>query len=100
MMEGRHIPVAGIVIALATAAVMAFAGANVFLVGAATLVWIGSFWLAIPPPPAALPEAREGVQLTTTGVRDLIEHSGLPMLLLDGSRVIIANAAAREVLGA
>lgn len=99
MPEGRHIPVAGIVIALATAAVMAFAGANIFLVGAATIVWIGSFWLAVPPPPVALPERREGVQLTTTGVRDLIEHSGLPMLLLDGSRIIIANAAAREVIG-
>jgi two-component system phosphate regulon sensor histidine kinase PhoR len=39
------------------------------------------------------------VQLTTSGVRGLIEHSGLPMVLLDGDRIIIANAAAREVMG-
>jgi two-component system phosphate regulon sensor histidine kinase PhoR len=100
MTEGRHIPVAGIVIACATAAVMMFGGVNFLLVAAATLVWIGSFWLAAPPPPTALPQTREGVQLTTTGVRDLIEHSGLPMFLLDGDRIIIANAEGREVLGA
>ncbi len=40
------------------------------------------------------------MQLTTTGMRDLIEHSGLPMFMLDGSRIIIANAAAREEMGA
>lgn len=100
MTEGRHIPVAGIVIALATAVFMIFAGASFWLVGAATLVWIGSFWLAVPPPATAPPQTREGVQLTTTGVRDLIEHSGLPMFLLDGSRIIVANAEGREVLGA
>lgn len=100
MMEGRHIPIAGIVIALATAVVTLLAGANFLLVMLVTLVWIGSFWLAAPPPPIVLPQAVEGVQLTTSGVRDLIEHSGLPMFLLDGSRIIVANAEGREVLGA
>ena len=33
-------------------------------------------------------------------MRDLIEHSGLPMLMLDGDRIIVANAAAREAIGA
>lgn len=100
MKQGRHIPIAGIVIALATGAVMAFAGANAWLVGTAVLIWIGSFWLAAPPPTPAAPKPYEGMQLTTSGVRDLIEHSGLPMVLLDGNRIIIANAAAREVMGA
>jgi two-component system phosphate regulon sensor histidine kinase PhoR len=32
-------------------------------------------------------------------MRDLIENSGLPLLMLDGERIIVANAAAREALG-
>jgi two-component system phosphate regulon sensor histidine kinase PhoR len=100
MKQGRYLPVAGIGIALATGAIMIFAGMNPWLVGVAMLIWIASFWLAVPPPPVASTEPGEGVQLTTSGVRGLIEHSGLPMVLLDGNRIIIANAAAREVMGA
>ena len=82
-MEGRFFPIAGIVIALATGSVMIFAGTNPWLVAAATLVWVGSFWLGMPPPPPAPPSRPlEGVQLTRTGMRDLLEHSGLPMLML------------------
>jgi len=100
-MEGRFFPIAGIVIALATGSVMIFAGTNPWLVAAATLVWIGSFWLGVQPPPPAYPSQQlEGVQLTRTGMHDLLEHSGLPMLMLDGNRIIVANAAAREAMGA
>jgi len=100
-MEGRFFPIAGIVIALATGGVMIFAGANPWLVAAAALVWVGSFWLSVPPPPPAPPQQPlEGVQLTRTGMRGLLEHSGLPMLMLDGNRIIVANAAAREAIGA
>ena len=79
---------------------MAIAGTSVPLAVAATVVWIASLWLAAPPPRAAPPPPREGVQLTPAGMRELIEHIGLPMLILDGERIIIANAAAREALGA
>jgi two-component system phosphate regulon sensor histidine kinase PhoR len=100
-MEGRTIPIAGIVLALATGATMAFAGVSFWLVGAAMLVWIGSFWLnAPPPPPERPPQELEGVQLTRTGMHDLLEHSGLPMLMLDSNRIIVANAATREAIGA
>jgi two-component system phosphate regulon sensor histidine kinase PhoR len=100
-MEGRYFPVAGIVIALATGGVMIFAGTNPWLVASATLVWIGSFWLGVPPPPSEAPrQPHEGVQLSRTGMHDLLEHSGLPMLMLDGNRIIVANAAAREAIGA
>lgn len=100
-MEGRFFPGAGIVLALASGGVMIFAGANPWLVAAAILVWIGSFWLSVPPPPRERPpQPLEGVQLTRTGMRDLLEHSGLPMLMLDRNRIIVANAAAREAIGA
>ena len=99
-MEGRFFPKAGIVIALATGSVMIFAGASPWLVLAAMLVWIGSFWLSVPSPsPERLPPPVEGVQLTRTGMHDLLEHSGLPMLMLDSNRIIVANAAAREAIG-
>lgn len=99
MDQGRYFPIAGMVIALVTGLIMIFAGVSGWLVGAAVLIWIGSFWLAVPPPPAPTADPREGVQLTTSGMRDLVEHSGLPMVLLDSNRIIIANAAAREVMG-
>ena len=95
----RTLPVAGIVLALVTGAVMAIAGANLLLVLAAMLVWIASLWLAQPAPVVVPPEEREGVQLTPTGMRDLIEHSGVAMAILDGSRIIVANNEAREALG-
>ena len=100
MMEGRFFPIAGIVIALGTGGVMIVAGANHWLVLAAMLVWIASFWLSVPAPaPQATLQPLEGVQLTRTGMRDLLEHSGLPMLMLDSNRIIVANAAAREAIG-
>jgi two-component system phosphate regulon sensor histidine kinase PhoR len=96
---GRNLPVSGIVLALVTGVVMAIAGTSVLLAIAATVVWIASLWLATPPPQPAPPRPREGVQLTPEGMRELIEHTGLPMLILDGERIIVANAAAREALG-
>jgi two-component system phosphate regulon sensor histidine kinase PhoR len=86
-------------LAVVTGAVMAMAGTSLPLVLAATVVWIASLWLASPPPQPTLPPPREGVQLTPEGMHELIEHTGLPMLILDGDRVIVANAAAREALG-
>ena len=82
-----------------TGLVMFLAGTSLLLVAAAVVVWIASLWLSAPPPPSPLPPARDGVQLTPQGMHDLIEHSALPMLVLDGDRIIIANAAAREALG-
>ncbi|HWK42564.1 MAG TPA: ATP-binding protein [Croceibacterium sp.] len=99
MKQRRYIPVAGVVIALATGAVMLFASVDPLLVIATSIIWIGSFWLAAPPPAPEAARPVEGMQLTTSGVRDLIEHSGLPMVMLDGNRIIIANLAAREVMG-
>jgi two-component system phosphate regulon sensor histidine kinase PhoR len=101
MMEGRSIPAAGIVIALATGGVLIANGSSAWLVVAAIIVWIASLWLSSSPPQPAPPRQQlEGVQLTRTGMRDLLEHSGLPMLMLDGNRIIVANAAAREAIGA
>ena len=100
MTDHRRIPAAGIALALATGTVLVLTGTGVLLAGAAVLVWIASLWLTAPPPPPRIEAPQEGVQLTHEGMRDLIEHSGLPMLILDRDLIIIANAAAREILGA
>ena len=95
----RRIPAAGILLAIVTGAVLVLTGASILLVLAAVVVWIASLWLTAPPPPPRIEPAQEGVQLTHEGMSDLIEHSGLPMLILDRDLIVIANAAAREILG-
>lgn len=101
MEYNRTIPAVGIALAVVTCILLVMSGANIWTVGGAMLVWIASLWIALPPPtPVGKAEPAEGVQLTHTGMRDLIEHSGLPMLMLDGNRIIVANAAAREAIGA
>ena len=100
MNQGRTFPYAGVALAVVTGIALVLGGMNIAMMAAAVAVWVFSLWLsAPPPPPPAEPVERDRVQLTRTGMRDLIEHSGLPMLMLDGSRIIIANAAARETFG-
>ena len=99
-MGGRSIPIAGISLALITGVVMAVSGADLWLAGIVVAVWIVSFWLTVQPPAPVRREEPDAMQMTRSGMRDLIEHSGLPLLMLDGYRIIAANVAAREALGA
>ena len=99
MLQGRAHPFAGIVIALAAGAGLAMAGTSLLLVVTTLLVWIATLWLVQPPPPIPPIEEREGVRLTPAGMRDLIEHSGVATAILDGNRIIVANAAARDAIG-
>lgn len=99
-MGGRTLSAAGIGIALVCGVILAFAGVEPMLVAGLVTVWIASLWLTTPPPPPPRTEdVPEAVKLTRSGMRDLIEHSGLPVLMLDGNRIIAANAAAREAIG-
>ncbi len=100
MNQARTLPFAGIAIAVVTGIAMIVGGAGIGLVLLALAVWIFTLWISTPPPPPpADPLEPDRVRLTRTGMRDLIEHSGLPMLMLDGNRIIVANAAAREDFG-
>lgn len=100
MIESRPFPTAAILIALASGVALLLAGENPLLIGVLVLVWIATFWLVSPQQRAAAPAtSAESVQLTRTGMRDLFEHSIQPVLMLDGMRIIVANAAAREALG-
>jgi len=98
MSESRAIPWPGIGLALVAGVFMLTAGADFWIVIAVVAVWIGSIFLLSPAPQAPVTRA-EGMQLTRDGMRELIEHSGMPLLLLDDNRIVIANAEARAVLG-
>jgi len=98
-MGGTPISYAGIALALVTGVVLGVAGVDPWLAMATTLVWIASFWLATPPPQGPAKTAPDDLQLTRSGLRDMIEHSGLPVMMLDNNRIIAANAAAREAIG-
>ena len=99
-MDGRPFPLAGLLIALATGGAVLASDGSPWVIGLAVLVWIATLWLASPAPLPPTPMPPEGVQLTRSGMREMIENSGLAMLMMDGERIIIANAAAREALGA
>jgi two-component system phosphate regulon sensor histidine kinase PhoR len=77
---------------------MLLSGVDIWLVTAVMMLWIGSMWLARPEPRPVQPQT-DSVQLTRDGMRELIEQFSLPLLLLDQSRVIIANSSARMVFG-
>ena len=97
-MDGsRAIPWPGIGLALAAGVFMLVAGTDIWVALAVVVIWIGSIFLFRPAPQIAPPQV-ESI-LTRGGMRELIEHSGMPLLLLDDNRIAIANAEAREVLG-
>ncbi|WP_151974402.1 sensor histidine kinase [Erythrobacter sp. EC-HK427] len=98
-MTERFFPIAGIVIALLTGGALVYSGVGWLFAVVIVALWIASFWISAPPPPVFRPPEPEGLTLTTSGMRDLVEHSGLPVLLLDQNRIIVANAQAREEIG-
>jgi two-component system phosphate regulon sensor histidine kinase PhoR len=98
MSESREIPWPGIGLALAAGVFMLVAGTAFSIALAVVVIWIGSIFLLAPPPQVIEP-VKGDMQLTRDGMRELIEHSGMPLLLLDDSRIVIANIQAREVLG-
>ncbi|MGX7895395.1 sensor histidine kinase [Tsuneonella sp. HG222] len=98
MTEGRTIPWPAIGLALAAGAFMLFARVDPWIALAVTAIWVGSSFLFMQPPPAPVVQT-EGMRVTQDGMHELIEHSGMPLLLLDDERIVLANSAAREALG-
>ena len=93
------LPYAGLILALLAAATMLIVGVSWWLVLSVTALWFGSLWLAQPEPeePAVQPDV---AAVSRDAVHETIEPLGQPVLLLDGARIIDANAAARAALGA
>jgi two-component system, OmpR family, phosphate regulon sensor histidine kinase PhoR len=91
-------PWPGILLALGTTAVLSAAGLNTGLALLLLLVWIGSLWLVLPRD-EALPQKPAKTPFSREGMAEIIEHSGTPLVITQRNRIIIANRAAREVLG-
>lgn len=98
-MQASRVPVAAIILAIVCGGVLIFSGAGVGVSLGFVGVWILSFWLVPHLPPEPRESVQESLNITRSGMRDLIEHSGLPLLLLDRNRIVIANANAREAIG-
>jgi two-component system phosphate regulon sensor histidine kinase PhoR len=92
-------PFAGLILALIAAVAMLIGGVSLWLILAVTGLWLGSLWLGQPEPvePA---ESHDLAAVSRDAVHETIEPLGQPLLLLDGARIIDANAAARTALGA
>ena len=98
-MSERPFPWPGFALAIATAIGLMMLGLPVLPIMLMLFVWAGSLWLvgASPPPPVEK-QGNGGISRDTMG--DLFEHSESPVIVTDGGRVIIANLAARRLLGA
>ncbi|MFM5915967.1 MAG: sensor histidine kinase [Novosphingobium sp.] len=98
MFAKRSLPLAGIVLALIAGALMLASGSSVWLTLGVIVLWLGTLWLSTPEPQVfdARVDARE---VSRDAIHEVIEPVGHPLLLLDGNRVVEANAAARTALG-
>jgi two-component system phosphate regulon sensor histidine kinase PhoR len=99
MFAKRPLPYAGLVLALIAGGVMLAAGSSVWLALGVVALWLGSLWLTIPEP--EIVNARIDVsEVSRDAIHETIEPVALPLLLLEGTRIVEANAAARAALGA
>ena len=95
----RAPPLAGIALAAATCLGMVVAGAALELALGVAVIWLGTLWLTLPEPKAEAPRIN-AEQASRDATREIIESLGAPLLVLEGTRITQANAAAREALGA
>ena len=98
MFANRPLPYPGIALALIAGAVMLVAGSNLWLVLGVVALWLGSLWLTSPEP--EIVNARIDVgEVSRDAIHETIEPLALPLLLLEGTQIVEANAAARAALG-
>ncbi len=98
-MSERSFPWSAFALAVATAIALLVLGDDLLTVALVLLVWAGSLWLVGATPPPAVEQNSNGA-ISRDSMGDLFEHSETPVLLTDRGRVIVANLAARRLLGA
>jgi len=92
------LPWPGIALAATGAIGLLLGGAGWWLSLAVFGVWLGSLWLVRPEPEAA-PVRVDTAQLREQAQQASLERIGLPLVILAGERITVANKAARELLG-
>ena len=98
-MSNSAFPWSGLVIAAVTAFTLLGVGLPTFPVLVTLMVWIGTLWLVGANPPPAQRPAVPGT-ISRDMMSDLVEHSETPVIVIENARVVIANIAARSLLGA
>ena len=98
MFAKRPLPYPGIVLALIAGAVMLVAGSSAWLTLGVLVLWLGSLWLTSPEPEIVNPRINLS-EVSRDAIHETIEPVALPLLLLEGTRSVEANAAARAALG-
>lgn len=98
MQRQRNFPRLGAAIALVSALALLGSGLEWLIVGTVLLVWLGSLWLSTAHPPDIVlkPEASP---FSVENMRAILELSESPLILTANGRVVIANGAARAVVG-
>ncbi|MEY4953097.1 MAG: hypothetical protein RL299_1521 [Pseudomonadota bacterium] len=94
----RALPLAGIALALVAGIGMLVAGVSFWLVLAVLVLWLGSLWLATPEPEIAAEKVDIDL-VERDAIHETVEPLGLPLLLIEGTRIVEANAAARAAMG-
>ncbi|MEQ1498050.1 MAG: ATP-binding protein [Novosphingobium sp.] len=98
MHSKRPLPYSAIALALLAGLGMLAAGASPWLALAIVVLWLGS--LSLVTPEAEIPAERIDPAIVSRGaIHETLEPVGLPLLLLEGTRIVEANQAARKALG-
>ncbi|MDN3645546.1 ATP-binding protein [Pontixanthobacter aestiaquae] len=88
----------GLALAVVTSLILVAYGVNLWLTLAVALVWSGSlFLIAITPPPDEIVKVDD--PFSSDNMAKLVEYSGTPILVMEDTRVTVANRAARKLLG-
>ena len=98
-MSKRAFPWYGFLLALVACIILFSVGLDLPYVVALLLVWTGSLHLVAANP--VVPRAASaGPAFSKDSMGDLFEHSDTPVVIAERDRVVVANLAARQLLGA
>lgn len=95
----KPFPTVGTLLAFVACVALIGLGVEWIEAAAVLVVWVGSLLLTSSrPPDIARPSKPQ--PFTRDNMRDLVENSSTPLLVTEANKVVIANRAARQILGA
>ena len=98
MRPRRELPIVPLILAAIGAVAVGVASEQAWLALVVFGLWGCTFWL-VPVQAVETQSKRSDLSLTQDNVRRLLDNMATPLLLVDERRIVIANAAAREILG-
>jgi two-component system phosphate regulon sensor histidine kinase PhoR len=98
MERQRNLPALGALLAVATAFLLLITGLGWPIVTTILLVWLGSLWLGTARPPDTISRAKPS-PFSKDNLRAILELSASPLILTEKGTVVIANSAARKLIG-